>query len=300
MKPKSDIRQSDGWEAYLGILGWESHRTKKGTNILFKKTFLGTVVKIQHPPLLNATDLSEIEGFCRGVGAMFIKVEPYLDQNMSVFKEGGYKDTNVPHLPTSTMYIDLTKTEKEMWEKLSKSGKYSVRRAQREGTTVKFFKKPSEEMLKTHYDICMETGRKQHFYIPPISDFTSRAKAFDEDCFIAVAYDREGTIVGSKMYLCHEDMVLYSTGGTTKLGREGKFGYELLWQSFLYFKGLGYEVLDLEGVDDDRFPGIAKRWGGFSHFKEKFGGEIVMFPVPQIKLLSWLLRLMSKFMTVPL
>lgn len=300
MKPKVDIRQSDGWGKYLSKLGWRSHRIGNGANIMYRRTFLGSVVKIQHPPVLKTSDLKEIEDFCKGIGAMFIKIEPFLDQDMSIFKKAGYRDTKIPNIPTSTMYMNLTKSEENLWLALSRSGKYSVRRAQREGSVVEFIQDPSKEILKTHYDIVLETGRKKHFYVPPISDFLARAKAFGKDCYITFVYDKDENIVGSKMFLCCEDMVLYSTGGTTSLGREGKSGYEILWRSILYFKSLGYKVLDLEGVDDDRFPEIAKRWGGFSHFKEKFGGETVRFSIPQIKFLSPFLKLMSKFTTVPL
>ena len=83
-------------------------------------------------------------------------------------------------------------------------------------------------------------------------------------------------------------------GGTTELGRHNKTGYELLWQSILYFKKLGYAWLDLEGVYDPRFPKYLNAWGGFSHFKEKFGGVVVEFPMPYIKYLSPVLKLIAK------
>ena len=61
MIPKSDIRQGDRWAKYLEEMGWKSHRTSNGTNIYHTKTFLGSVIKIQRPPLLSEKDLQEIE-----------------------------------------------------------------------------------------------------------------------------------------------------------------------------------------------------------------------------------------------
>jgi len=300
MKPKQDIRQSDNWAEYLGRKGWESHRIKNGSNILYKKTFLGSVVKVQHPPLLKKEDLEEIETFCKSKGAMFIKIESFIGQEMSIFKDFGYINSTVPNLPTSSMYIDLTLSEEDLWGKVSKSGKYSIRRAQREGAVVEYFQNPTEGMLRDYYKIVKETGKKKHFYIPPYEDFLDKLEIFGDGCHILLAKNKKGEVTGAKMCLCHnKDMVLYTTGGTTELGRKGKSGYELTWKSFLYFKKLGYKVFDLEGVDDDRFYEATKKWGGFSYFKEKFGGEIIRFPYPQIKYLSPFLKILSKIYTIP-
>jgi lipid II:glycine glycyltransferase (peptidoglycan interpeptide bridge formation enzyme) len=35
-------------------------------------------------------------------------------------------------------------------------------------------------------------------------------------------------------------------------------------------------------------------WGGFSHFKEKFGGTIVEFPVPYVKYFNPIIKVISK------
>ncbi len=300
MIPKSDIRQGDRWAKYLEEMGWGSHRTSNGTNIYYNKTCLGSVIKIQRPPLLDENDLREIEDYCLSLKPLFIKIEPFVGQDVSILERGGYIESNEPLIPPSTIYIDLTKSEKELWNNISHSGKYSIRRAQREGTVTRFYQNPLEERLLEYFDLVKETGKRKHFYVQPMKDLLAKVKIYGKNCHLVTSYDQKGILLSGKFYLCQDDMVLYSTGGTSRAGLKTKAGYELLWKSILYFKGLGYKVLDLEGKDDPRFPSATKNWGGFSHFKEKFGGINVEFPHPHIKYFNPILKLFSKFTDLPL
>ncbi|MFZ2664010.1 MAG: peptidoglycan bridge formation glycyltransferase FemA/FemB family protein [Patescibacteria group bacterium] len=299
MIPASDIRQSEKWSLYLKGFGWKSHRTARGVRIEYIKTFIGTIVKIQHPLPLTLEDLKEIEEFCVGQKALFIKIEPFIGQDVKVIEEAGYKKNFYPLSPPSTIYIDLTKSEEDLWNNLSHSAKYSIKRAQREGTVTRFYQNPLPEKVTDYFDMLKNTAKRKHFYVQPLKDFLSKIKVFGKECHLVLSYNSGGKLLSGKFYLCYEDMVLYSTGGTSREGLETKAGYELLWKSILYFKGLGYKVLDLEGKDDERFKTITKDWGGFSHFKEKFNGEEVEFPYPYVKYLNPFLKFASKFSNLP-
>ncbi|HPD73885.1 MAG TPA: peptidoglycan bridge formation glycyltransferase FemA/FemB family protein [Patescibacteria group bacterium] len=300
MKPELDIRQSDKWAKYLGRMGWESHRTSSGINIYFHRTFLGTIIKIQKPLSVSKKDIKEIEDFCVKLKPLFIKIEPFIGQEIAVLEECGYVKSEVALTPPSTIYIDLTKSENELWESISHSGKYSIKRAQREGTVTRFYQNPIKDKMGAYFEMVQVTGKRKHFYVQPMVDFEEKVKIFGKECHLVLSYDTEGKLLSGKFYLCHRDMVLYSTGGTSEKGLKTKAGYELLWKSILYFKGLGYKVLDLEGRDDPRFKDATKNWGGFSHFKEKFGGENIEFPHPYIKYFNPVLKFFSKFMKLPL
>ncbi|NMB91773.1 aminoacyltransferase [candidate division WWE3 bacterium] len=299
MIPVSDIRQSDKWALYLKGLGWSSHRTTRGICVEYIKTILGTMVKIQHPIPLTLEDLKEIEDFCVKQKALFIKIEPFVGQDVSILERSGYKKNFYPLSPPSTIYIDLTKSEEDLWDNLSHSARYSIRRAQREGTVTRFYQNPLPEKVPDYFEMLKSTARRKHFYVQPLKDFLAKIKIFGKDCHLVLSYDSNGKLLSGKFYLCHGDMVLYSTGGTSKEGLKTKAGYELLWRSILYFKGLGYKVFDLEGKDDSRFESITKNWGGFSHFKEKFNGEEIEFPYPYVKYLNPLLKFASKFGNLP-
>lgn len=291
----TDVRQSPQWSKFLESIGWKSYQTSRGINIRIRKTFLGALVKIQKPVPFKREDLAEIEKICRQHKCLFIKIEPYVGQDMSIFEESGFQISWFPMTPTATFIINLELSEKQLWENISHSGKYSIKRAQREGALVSIHRNPSRDLLREFYEVLSYTGRLQKIYVPPIKQIFAQAAAFGENGFLLMVHDKDGNLCGAKWHVAHGDFVLYVSGGTSEIGRRDKSGYELVWKSILYFKSLGFKVFDLEGKEDARFPNFTKRFGGFTHFKEKFGGKVVDFPYPQIKYLNPLMKLLSQY-----
>ena len=296
----ASLRQSKSWEKYLNFLNWDVVATTSGIKIALMKTFLGTVSKIQRPKPFNDKDLDEIEEICKKRKCMFIKIEPGHGQDESILTKRGYQESRFPLSPPSTMHIELNESEQELWKRVSKSGKYSVKRAGREGARTEFIEYPSKKDIEEFYKMAKETSKRGKFYIQPVKDLLKKREIFKKNCFIGKVFDRDGNLVGSKLFFGNKNTVTFMYGGTSALGRKGKAGYELMWQSIIYFKKLGFQFLDLEGVDDDRFPTFTKNWGGFSYFKEKFGGKVLRLPPPYIKYTSPILKFLSRFQELPL
>ncbi len=293
-------RQSETWFEYLKILGWKYEETKSGIKIALLKSPLGVVTKIQRPKKFTENDLQEIENICKKYKALFIKIEPIDAENETILKQHGFVQSQHPLCPPSTSIINLKETEKELWNKISHSGKYSINRSTREGSVVKFLKKPSEKQTSDFYKLVVETSKRGRFYIDPLKEVLYKAKIYGDDFHVGYVENGAGELMSVKFFLAYKKSITFITGGTAAKARKGKWGYALLWESILYFKKLGFEYMDLEGVDDSRFPTFTRNWGGFSHFKEKFGGEIVRFPPPYIKFLNPAFIFLSKIMPVPL
>jgi lipid II:glycine glycyltransferase (peptidoglycan interpeptide bridge formation enzyme) len=265
---------------------------------------LGNVVKVQRPKDLVKQDLEEIEQKALENKAALVKIEPDIEQDLRILEEEGYITNVSPLCPPSTIFIDLKKSEGSLYEDLSGSCKYSIRRAQREGARVEFFKNPSLEVLDKFYKIHKSTGKQKNFYIQGFDDIKRKIEVFGDQAILAMVSsslekDQDPVVTGANLYLGFRDGVWYMHGGTTEEGRKTKNGYELYWKSILYLKEVGYEWLDFEGVDDKRFPRFTSGWGGLSHFKEKFGGQRVEFPVPYVKFYKPLLKKLSKIMELP-
>lgn len=290
-----DLRQSESWAEYLKTVGWRSVRTSNNTNIEFRKFPLGSLVKIQRPKNLNKKELDEIEKICRENKALFTKIEPSLNQKISILKDNNFFKSNFPLLPPSTIFIDLTKPEKELWDSISRSGKYSINRAQRERAKVEFFQKPNDVKLREFSEIAQSTSKKKRFYFEGLKDLKKKVDIFKDQSYLSLVYNEDGDLSGGNFYLGFKKNVWFLHGGTSEIGRKSKDGYELYWKSFLYLKNKGYQTLDLEGKDDGRFPSFTKNWGGFSHFKEKFGGKPIEYPEPHVKLLHPTLKTLHKF-----
>ncbi len=294
------VRQSEPWAEYLRYLKWEVVTTKAGIKVSLLKTFFGTLCKIQRPQPFIAKDLDEIEKLAKQRKVIFIKIEPGYGQEEKVLEMRDYRLSKFPLSPPSTMIIDLTQSEQKLWSNLSKSGKYSVKRARREGCWVKVTRKPKDKQLQKFYKVAKFTGKRGKFYVQPYKDLQKKRDVFKNDSFLAEVYDVEENLASTKFFIGWQGCTTFIMGGTTSEGRKGKGGYELMWQSIRYFKDIGYEYIDLEGVDDDRFPLFTRNWGGFSHFKEKFGGTTYRLPPPYIKYLNPVLKFLSKFQELPL
>jgi len=296
---KINLRQSDEWFEYLKSLNWRYVKTSSGVKIAYFKSLFGVVIKIQRPILIDKANLDEILNFALKNKAIIVKIEPSIGQDEDILLEAGFKVSKHPLSPPSTMFIDLTKSEEDLWKNVSRSGKYGVKRAHREGSRVGYFKNPKKQQLKDFFKLAKATGKRGKFYVQPFKELLTKAKIFKDDCYIISVFDNEGNLQGGKFFLGIGDTINFTMGGTTTLGRKGKGGYELMWKSILYLKKEGYRELDLEGVDDDRFPTFTRSWGGFSHFKEKFGGEVLRFPPPYVNVLSKTLRFCSRFIEPP-
>ena len=295
-----DIRQSPNWGRYLEWIGWKEYRTQENINVEIMNIKFGSLIKVQHPAVLSDEDVKEIEDIAVKNRALFIKIEPYIDLDTSVLLDNGYVVSLSPLAPPATIYVNLTLDESVLWKNISKSGRYSIRRAGSEGAEVGFYKNPSTDILEKFYNLSRESSKKQGFSIQNFADLKEKAEAFKDECFVVLGFDKNGTITGGKFFLGYENGIWYLHAGTTEQGRKIDVGHKMMWDSFLYFKSLGYKVMDMDGIDDDRFPNFTKNWGGFSYFKEKFGGEIVRFPYPYIKYLNLMLKFLAKYRTLPL
>ncbi len=294
------LKQSDNWFKYLHFLGWEHETTSNGTKVAFMKTFMGYVTKIQRPKNFSEKDLEEIEQLCEKYNTQFIKMEAFSKEHEPILKDNGFVRSYHPLCPPSTLVIDLKKSKESLWADVSRSGKYKIKRAKREGSSVSITPAPRKAQMTQFYKVLTETRKLKKFYVQPIEDIYKLAEIYKDQCFVAEVRDQKNKLMGSKFFLAENKTITFIMGGTTKAGRKGLWGYDLLWESILYFKDIKYLYLDLEGIDDPRFPKFTSDWGGFSHFKEKFGGELVRFPPPYIKYRSNFLKILSKLMTLPL
>lgn len=294
-----DLRQSEKWAEYLKTLGWFSARTSKGTNIEFIKSGLGCVAKVQRPHVLDKSELSEIDTICMQNKAVFTKLEPSLYQDMALLKAHGYLPSKFPLVPPSTIYLNLKQSEEELWGNVSHGGKYSINRAKREHAQVGFYRNPPEDILRQFNEVAVETGKKKSFYVQVFDELLCKARLFGDEGFVVIVKDKNGALASAMFFLGYEGSIWYLHGGTTEKGRKQKAGYALVWESLLYFKKLGYGILDLEGIWDPRFPLYTHNWEGLTHFKEKFGGMSMRMPAPQTKIYNPILQKMAKYLPLP-
>jgi hypothetical protein len=144
-----------------------------------------------------------------------------------------------------------------------------------------------------HFDLCQQTSKRKRFYIQPFKELLIKRDLFKDDCFLALAYDKDHNLCSGKYYLAHKDIVTYLTGGTSELGTKNKVGYDLLWKSILYFKELGFKTFDLEVAMINASQNLQRIGVDSLTLRENSGVDIV-FPRPYIKYVIRDLRCFKK------
>lgn len=293
----ADIRQSEQWARYLELLGWRSFRTSKSINVEVISKFGLTSAKVQRPAILDARDLDEIERICKREKCLYVKIEPSTGQDLKILEENGYEQNNEPLSPTKTLEINITKPEGTLWYSLNKGTRYSVNKAKKEGNTVEITSYSKPKTLKNVHKILKQSNRRNGIRTYPLKDLYTKVDVFGDKSFIAISRNEKGEMCGANVYLGYNENIWYMHGGTTRKGRKTNAGYLLTWESILYFQKIGYKLLDMEGIEDERFK-FTKKWKGFSDFKKKFGGKQVEYPYPYVKYFSTTARVISKLFPI--
>lgn len=271
------------WSEYLSTYNWVSVKLADGSILRIMPFGFFSFAKLQRPGLLDEKALQEIKEVCGDNKVVSITIFPSQDQNEQVLIRSGYKQVKKTDIPSKTMLIDLQCDTNVLESRLSKSCKYSINRANREGVTTDYIENPSEQDMAVFHALVSKRGRKKNFFVQSLRDYQAKVRIFGHSSYLINVHDKNGDILGAKFFLGFEDNVWYIHGGTSEMGQSCKAGYKLMQDSTLYFKELNYKTLDLEGLADDRMKNETKGWLGYTHFKNKFGGDVVEYPLPYSK-----------------
>ena len=292
-----DLRQSNEWAEYITRLGWWVEETRKQENkktkiFVRKLPLVGAVMKIQRPS--EIPPIEEIDRIAKKYRALFVKLEPSLQPFNHLTIQPFVPDA-WPLAPTRTIHLDLTPDEEEIFKNFSKDGRYSVRKAKREGVGIgssKLDPLEADKSLETFYDLLKSTGKRKRFYVAPLKDLEAKAETFKNKSALLLAYHNHKPIAGA-LILFHDDVAYYHHAASNLEGRKLLAPYLVVWEAIKLAKKRGCHTLDLEGVYDQRYK-IYKRFRKIGIFKKKFGGEEVEYPGSFIKYYNPLVKLAFK------
>lgn len=233
--------------------------------------------------------------------------------------ERGYTLDNWPLIPTKTIVIDISPAPDEILEKMEKDTRYCIRKALGSALRVEVVNNSEESSprqiggsnnttaIELFIKLWHENAKRKGFWIPMGGEILSLWKSFGKDAYLITA-SREGLtnatdnrgrlgqsqVLASGLFLRNEGTLHYMHAGTTLRGRELLAPYLVIWEGIKLGKSLGCGFLDLEGVYDERYKKLTKKWHGFTHFKKGFGGVEVSYTGSFIKCRNSLLQLLFK------
>ena len=176
-----------------------------------------------------------------------------------------------------TIWIDLTKSAKQLLAEMKPKTRYNVGIAQKRGVKVKVV--TGEEILKTGlFDLVEQNARRLKIFRMPKKWFEAQVKAFGDKCFatLALRYAQgKPELVAGSFFMVSKDGCFYSHNGSTELGRKLMAPTLCIWEGMLEAKRRKLETFDFEGIYDG--SRVLRRWRGFTRFKRGFGGEEIIF-----------------------
>lgn len=282
-----DIRQTKQWGNYLESIGWEIENIG-GTQVFINKVpfFNFSVIKIQHHK--NPLSFKEIDKLAKKNNAICVIAEPdNKDFKIEDFKKNGYFNSPMFLTHTLTSYVDLSQSEKKLWQSFSENARRNIKKAQKNDLVIKKVwsrDKDYENDFKVFYKLFKNLTQIKKFWIPDYNEYLSKLKAFEKCSILFFAYKKGAPDPIATIWISYyKSFAVYMNTGITNEGYKNLANYLLVWEAFKTVKKLGVKTFDFEGMFDPRFPKEKKTWANFSQFKARFHGTLVEYPHPQMK-----------------
>lgn len=188
-----------------------------------------------------------------------------------------------------TLVLDLTKDEETLLSNMKQKTRYNIRLASKKGVEIR--KADNEADFEKYVQLYFETTQRQNYF--------GRSKDYQKivwDCLkediatILIAYYNNIPLAAFELFYFN-DVMYYCFGGSTQLHKNVMAPNLLMWESILYAKKLGAKKFDMWGATPPHKTD-GKDWGGFTRFKEGYGGEFLeLTPGYDLVINSWFYRL---------
>ncbi len=310
-----DLRQTKNYANFLKKIGWKIESLKINDfnlQVFIKKIPLlpFSFIKIQRPKVI---DLKKIKRVAAKHRALIVKIEPDLKTTDRFFKDAGFKQDKHSMLPAKTIWVNLEKTERQIFKNFKKDTRYCLKKAQKHplqiieasrGYTSGILPSTSLKLKSAEVDIKADNSRTYirgisrgriesndikvfhqllrkncrlgRFFTFPLKHLKALEKTFKKNFLLLLALDKNKKPLAGAVILYSPKAAYYYLAATSKEGRKLLAQYPIVWEAIKESKKAGKTIFDMEGIYDERFP--QKNWLGFSHFKKSFGGQEVKYP----------------------
>jgi len=266
-----NLRQTPSYANFMENTGWKIEHLHNLSFFRKRILFLGNFIKLQRPEILNLSDIKTIITKFR---LLYFLVEPKNQKQHQTLINLGFSPTQ-PFIPSRTITIDLTPSQKEIYQKFKKDCRYSIRKS------ASLAVKKTRQLSSFRTTWKKAVGLKR--YIPSLSDLIQLKKAFGSQSLFL--FNQE--LGAGAIFLVADNTCYYWYAFTAQKGRQKLIQYQIIWQGMLWAKKKKCKTFDFEGIYDKRFPN--KSWLGFTHFKRSFNGKEVEYPqsVRRINIFWW-------------
>lgn len=205
-------------------------------------------------------------------GGFFIRLEPILYSDERRLLSAVFHRRK-SYNPSSTVLIDLHKSEEDILSAMHHKTRYNIRVAERHGVSVR---QGGEKDLETFIRLAEETAVRDKFLQ---HDAEYLRKTFSELAKTGTAILRlaewKGKVLAANMEIHYGDTVTYLHGASSSSDRQVMAPFILHWEAIQSAKARGLKYYDLWGCNPESpsNPDYKKSWEGISRFKLNWGGR---------------------------
>ena len=251
------------------------------------------------PSTTSVVDLhtlcDSLRTFAAQQGVFTIKIEPELD-HLTDMSHLGLIPTAPIQYNYSTVYVDLSPTLDDILTGLPQKGRHAIRRAERDGVTVKAVP-ATDEHCQTMYNLFQETAHGAGFAIRPPEYYRSFYRAYESkqrgQLFFAYF---EGKVVAGAFAMVQGTKSMYKDGASIRQRTAYGASHLLQWHVIKWAKEQGSVQHDLAGVPPiDQIKNPEHPFSGLARFKTSFNKEVVQYVGAfEIPVVNWKAKLWHK------
>lgn len=259
--------QSWAWGELKSAFGWDPVRlaTRDGTAAaqLLIRAFRGLAVAyVPRGPLVSGARgpdgalVAELIRRARSQRAAFLRLEPNVLENDEVAQEltaglraAGFKPSDRTLQPRSSIRLDLSGSEDHLLAGLSKGHRADIRRAERDGVTVR--EGSIEDDPEILEQMLAATRERKEFGYHSAAYWRRLMRAFGDAAQLQVA-EREAEPVAASIVLAWGAYGVYLAAGSTRAGLDHRAAHLLQWHAIRWARKRGARTWDLWGIADAR------------------------------------------------
>ncbi|KKS12791.1 MAG: hypothetical protein UU67_C0041G0009, partial [Candidatus Daviesbacteria bacterium GW2011_GWB1_41_5] len=233
-----DIRQSAQWGEYLTQIGWKIEKVGSTQIFIRKVPFLPfSFIKIQHPK--NPLPFRQIDRIARENRGLFVLIEPDGEGfELSKMSLNGFQKSHMSLTHTSTIYIDITKTQEKIFNSFSENARRNIKKAQKNNLQIKTIslkKEKDDSEFRKFYRLLSNLTHLKKFFVPGYSEFYKKMLAFKNKSAVLFAYSNNIPVAAVWLGFL-DDRAVYMNTGITRGGYDLLANYLLVWESILLAK----------------------------------------------------------------
>jgi lipid II:glycine glycyltransferase (peptidoglycan interpeptide bridge formation enzyme) len=284
------VKAGQGWR-HLRLVVREQGGIVGGAQMLLRPLPLfGSVGYIPKGPVFASDNpavqefiLDQLDRVARAERIPFLKVQPAYGAEDLVRRltKRGAQPSEVPVTAQATVRVDLRPTTEEILTQMKRGARWSIRRAEREGVTVRV---GAEADLPTLYHL-KKTHAEQRGYSYSSEHYDQSLFSIlaDHFCFFLAEY--EGQVVASISHIVFGDTMFGYHVGASGPYRAVQAPSLTVWKAMLWAKERGFAWYDFGGIAEPIARAMQRNESlpdhpasGRARWKKSFGGELVFRP----------------------